>query len=374
MILKSGQEEDDAVKICYLADATNYHTKKWCNYFSKQGFEIHVISLQTGTIPGVKVHAFNETDLNERSSVSKLNYLGYRSKVKKLVHQIRPDILHAHYATSYGMLGAGADYHPFVISVWGSDVYEFPRASPLHAWLLKQNLKPADMIMSTSKDMARETATYTDKEIKITPFGVDVEVFKPLEGIEKKADFVIGTAKALMDIYGINYLIDAFAIFKQRHPEASLALEIAGTGPREEDLKAQVEALGLGETVHFLGFLPMDQVVEAYNRMDVAVMPSLIESFGVSAVEAQACGTPVIATNVGGLPEATWPGHTSLLVEKENALDLADAIESLFLDREKLKDMSQASRPFVLENYNIEDNFSYVRDLYEALLASREWG
>lgn len=360
------------MRICYLSDANNYHTKKWCDYFIKKGYEIHVISFQPGEIPGAKVYAFNESNFNERSEASKLSYLRYRGRVRKLVHQIQPDILHAHYATSYGMLGASANYHPLIVSVWGSDVYDFPTSGPLHRWFLRQNLKPADMVMSTSKDMARVTSAFTDKDIEITPFGVNVEVFKPLPGIQKDAEFVVGAIKALLPKYGIDTLIEGFNIFRNRHPDGDFRLEIAGTGPQEEDLRALVKDLGLEDMVVFLGFIPTEEVVVAFNRMDVTVIPSLIESFGVSAVEAQACGTPVIASNVGGLPEATHPGVTSILIEPQNPTMIADALDELYLDPKKLETMSEACRPFVLDHYNIEDNFAYVDSLYQSLVSGKE--
>lgn len=356
------------MKICYLSDANNYHTQKWCDYFVKKGYEIHVISLQPGKIPGAKVYAFDESNFNERSEASKLSYMRHRGRVRRLVHQIQPDILHAHYATSYGMLGASARYHPLIISVWGSDVYDFPTSGPIHRWFLRQNLKPADMIMSTSKDMARVTSVYTDKDIKVTPFGVNVDVFKPLDHIEKEADFVVGAVKTLLPNYGIDSLINGFDIFRKRHPEGKFRLEIAGTGPQEGVLRAQVKDLGLEDMVVFLGFITMEEVAEAFNRMDVTVIPSSIESFGVSAVEAQACGTPVIASNVGGLPEATYPGVTSILIEPKNPAMIADALDELYLDPDKLERMSAACRPFVLDHYNIEDNFAYVDRLYQELV------
>ena len=99
------------MKICYLSDATNYHTKKWCGFFRDRGHDVLCISLRSGEIPGVKVYAFDETELRQRSDVSKITYLKNISKIKKILSEEKPDILHAHYATSYGLLAAVTGYH-----------------------------------------------------------------------------------------------------------------------------------------------------------------------------------------------------------------------------------------------------------------------
>ena len=122
------------MKICYLADINSAHTHKFLNYFVKKGYDIHVISLGKGEYNGVKVHSLDIEDnvMKGKSEKGKVGYLKKIKKVKELINEIKPDILHAHYASSYGLLGALANYHPYIISVWGSDVYDFPIKSPIH--------------------------------------------------------------------------------------------------------------------------------------------------------------------------------------------------------------------------------------------------
>ena len=134
------------MKICYLADINSAHTHKFLNYFVKKGYDIHVISLGKGEYNGVKVHSLDIEDnvMKGKSEKGKVGYLKKIKKVKELINEIKPDILHAHYASSYGLLGALANYHPYIISVWGSDVYDFPIKSPIHKMIIKYNLKKAD--------------------------------------------------------------------------------------------------------------------------------------------------------------------------------------------------------------------------------------
>lgn len=359
------------MKICYLADINSAHTHKWLNYFKNKGYDIHVISLGNGEYEGVTVHCLDVTDnvMKKASDKNKLQYIKKIKRVKELVNEIKPDILHAHYATSYGLLGALADYHPYIISAWGSDVYDFPIKSPVHKMMLKYNLKKADYIFSTSNVMKEETQKYTNKNIEVTPFGVDINRFVPRR--TEKDEVVIGTIKTLEEKYGIQYLVKAFAQLKDRNPDMNLKLRIGGKGSQEDYLKGLCRDLKIYNDVTFLGFVNPDDVVKEFQNFDIAVFPSTLdsESFGVAAVEAESCGTPIVVSEVGGLMESTKPGITSLVAKKASVEDLRDKIDMLVKDKELRLKMGTAARKFVEDNYNLEDNFAYVDKLYKEIVS-----
>lgn len=359
------------MKICYLADINSAHTHKWLNYFKNKGYDIHVISLGNGEYEGVTVHCLDVTDnvMKKASDRNKLQYIKKIKRVKELVNEIKPDILHAHYATSYGLLGALADYHPYIISAWGSDVYDFPIKSPVHKMMLKYNLKKADYIFSTSNVMKEETQKYTNKNIEVTPFGVDINRFAPRR--TEKDEVVIGTIKTLEEKYGIQYLVKAFAQLKDRNPDMNLKLRIGGKGSQEDYLKGLCRDLKIYNDVTFLGFVNPDDVVKEFQNFDIAVFPSTLdsESFGVAAVEAESCGTPIVVSEVGGLMESTKPGITSLVAKKASVEDLRDKIDMLVKDKELRLKMGTAARKFVEDNYNLEDNFAYVDKLYKEIVS-----
>lgn len=224
--------------------------------------------------------------------------------------------------------------------------------------------------MSTSKAMAEETKKYTYKDIQITPFGVDINIFKPFDSrYKEKEKVIIGAIKTFDSKYGIEYLIRAFG--ELCHSYDNIELQLAGRGPLEESLKKLCKELNIEDRVKFLGYIDQKKVVENFNKFDIAVIPSLFESFGVSAVEAQACGTPTIVTNTGGLPEATSPNNSSIVVETKNVSQLKNAIEKLILDKELRRKMGEYGRKFVIENYNVLDNFNNVNNIYTSALELR---
>ncbi|HTA81576.1 MAG TPA: glycosyltransferase [Bacteroidia bacterium] len=364
-------------RILFLADINSPHTQKWALSLAEKGFEIGIFSLSKPYTDWFKTNKNIEcltkatgSDVAKKKELGKLAYIGAVPALKRAIGSFKPDILHAHYATSYGMLGALSGFHPFVISVWGSDVYEFPNRSALHKFILKQNLKKADCLMSTSHVMAEELAKYTSHKIEITPFGVDLNVFKPqkIKTLFNEGDIVIGTIKSLEPVYGIKYLIEAFCILCTKHKDWPLKLLIVGGGLQEQELKNMVAIADITDKVIFTGRVPSGSVHEYHNMLDVYVALSDSESFGVAVVEASACGKPVVVSNVSGFVEVVENGATGLIVPVRSAKVAANAIERIISDKELAKQMGVNGRKRVEEMYNWSVNLEGIIKIYSTLL------
>jgi len=356
------------MKICFLSNVNSPHTIKWCEFFLKNGHEVHLISFDPGEIKDVNVHHIDLNITSHSSRMKKIKYLFSFRQVKKIINNIKPDIIHAHRATGYAFVAAKSKFHPYILSVWGSDVYDLPK-NKIYKKFIQFNLNKADYIFSTSNAMKKQVQKLVKKEIIVTPFGVDISLFKPIIGLKDDSKIVIGTIKTLSPKYGIDYLIKAFKIVKDNNPYSNIELHIAGKGEQEIELRNLCKFLKIDKYVKFLGFLNQQEVIKAFNTFDVAVFPSTLdsESFGVAAVEAQACGIPVIVSNVGGLPESTKPGFSSILVESKNEKKLAEAIEILVKDEKLRIQMGKNARKFIEENYNIDDNFGKVEKFYKSI-------
>ncbi len=357
------------MRICFLGPAGSAHIIKWSNYFISKSHEVHVISFTKGIIPGVVVHYIDCGADGESSDTKKIKYLMKAGEVRKLVNQIQPDIVNAHYATSYGTVAALAGLKNYIVSVWGSDIYEFPNKSLLHRALLKFSLFKAPHLFSTSQAMADEAAKYTKKHFDITPFGVDTKLFSPEKRNRKDNAFVIGTVKGLSYKYGIDYLLKAAAIIKGEHPEIPLLIRIAGKGPDEAAFRKLSEELGIEGIVTWLGFISQEEAAVEWANMDLAIITSSSssESFGVSAVEAQACACPIIISDVPGLMEATKPGVTSVVVPRRDEYALANAIVELYSDEHIRKDMGNNGKQFVGDTYEYNICFDKIEKLFNKI-------
>lgn len=370
------------MKILLLGDGGSIHLKKWAISLKKEGFGIGIFSLSEfdaeaytdlGILVLSKGKQFDHIAHKEDGKLIKGLYLSKLTSLKRAIRQFAPDILHAHYASSYGLLGALTGFHPYIISVWGSDVYDFPLKSFLHRQMLKFSLKTADKILSTSHVMARQTNKFSGKKITVTPFGVDTAVFRPVDRglLFAKDDIVIGTIKTLEDKYGIEYLIGAFNINVQRHPELPLKLLIVGEGSKRKQLEDLAAKYSLTDKVTFTGKIAHAEVVKYYNELDIYVALSTLdsESFGVAIVEASACAVPVVVSSVGGLPEVVIQDETGLIVDKKDTQAAAEAIERLILNPELRKEMGERGREHVLSVYDWDLNLRQMSEIYAAVLS-----
>ncbi len=351
-----------SMKICIVGPANSAHIVKWCTWFVGRGHEVHVISFTPGEIQGVEVHLIDIGVNTNGSDIGKLKYLFTGKDIKRNIEKIMPDVISVHYATSYGVAVALSGVKGYVLSVWGSDIYDFPNKSPLHKALLKYSLRKADTLFSTSKAMADEAAKYTDKKFEITPFGVDMDLFNPNKRTRNdSAPFTIGTVKTLSDLYGIDYILKAASIIKNDYKNLAVSVRISGEGPQKNDYKKLVKDLGIEDITLFLGKISQEKAAEEWANMDVAIIPSTIyESFGVSAVEAQASGTPVIISDVDGLLEATNPGKSSTVVPKKDFKAIADAIVMLYEDPVLRKRMGMEGRRYASEKYELNTCFQNI--------------
>ena len=363
-------------KILLLAPADNPHTIKWANSLYESGHKILLVTLgrydKNNYNKNIKIYALEQNINKQGALLSKLKYISAFSVIKKAMKEESPDIIHAHYATSYGVLGAlSKGSIPFFLSVWGSDIYIFPKKSKLHKFILQFSLNKTNKIFSTSYSMKEETLKYIDKNIEVIPFGIDIEKFHQI----KRNDFliddlrgsiVIGTVKGLEKVYGIEYLIRAFKIIIENNQELSIKLVIVGKGNEKNNLENLVNELKIEQYTIFTGYVDPSKVVEYHNLMDIEVFMSESESFGVSVLEASACEKPVIVSNVGGLPEVVEHNMTGFIVKSRDYEKLADYLQ-LLIDDEKMRiDMGKNGRKMVIEKYKWINNVKEMSNIYES--------
>lgn len=363
-----------------LADPDSVHTEKWAKSLANKGIEIFIFGLtdyQEGKYEGYKnisVYSigYDKQKYNTYSKdVSKaLNYIKTISTLKRIIKEFSPTIMHAHFASSYGLIGALSGFKPFIISCWGYDIVSFPKKSFIHRCIMKYNFSKANKILTTSYYMKDEVALYSDKNVEVTPFGIDIEKFKPckVEGaLFNPNDIVIGTVKALEEVYGIEYLIKAFKSVRDENEELSLKLLLVGGGPQENELKKLVKTLDIEDEVIFAGRVKHEEVINFHNMIDISVYLSNNESFGVAVIEASACGKPVVVSNVGGLPEVVRDGLTGYVVPKGDIASAVKAIQLLVKDANLRKIIGENGRKYVMQNYNWDGNVQAMINIYEAL-------
>jgi glycosyltransferase involved in cell wall biosynthesis len=361
------------MRILLLADINSAHTHKWIRALLKvQGHQIALFSLSKET---------NEYDFLDKirfatlglptkkfkgANVKKLVYLRAVPQLREFVKAFAPDIMHAHYATSYGLLGGATKFHPFIISVWGTDIQSFPQKSMLHKWVISSILKKADRLLATSKSLQAELKFNFGMESNKIPFGIDIAQFPQKHVQSDKDHIVFGTVKALEDVYGIDILIRAFAEFRKRFPSVQASLFIYGKGSKEKDLKALSRELNIAEWVDFKGYVKPELIHQAYLELDVFLALSRRESFGVSVLEASASSLPVIVSKASGFREVCRNEETGYLVDIEDQEKVVQAMGA-YLDPALRHKHGSAGREFVGKEFDLHQNTQELLEIYRSL-------
>jgi len=353
------------MNIVYLADAPYVHTRRWVEHFARLGHEAHVISFRPAEIAGATVHYVDGLE-----AIGKARYIVHARRVRALVRELAPDLVHALHLTSYGFLAGLTGVQPSIVSVWGTDVLEAPGLTPLHRWITHHALARAGAITATGLRLAEATLPYAPpgKGVAVIPYGVELERFAPRERPERARVTVAATSR-LSPEKGLPHLLRAIALLRDRAVDVELAL--AGEGPSRAQLEGLVRDLRLGDRVRLLGDVPHEAVPEVLQAADIFALPSTWEGFGVSAVEAGAMRLPVVASDVHGIPDVVVDGLTGMLVPPANAAALAAAIDRLAKDAPLRARMGAAGRAFVEANYRWADNAALMERLYAEVTSRR---
>ena len=360
------------IKVFFISAANSIHTVKWVNALCRD-FEVHLIYCNNHT-PGIH-------NINSKVILHKLPFnapYGYYlncSFLNHLFRQIKPDIVNVHFASGYGTLARISKIPVDLLSVWGSDVYAFPKKSKVKKKILEKNIEYANNIASTSNVMAKELKNVfpnLSKEIFITPFGVDINLFKPNYKIHSTIN--IGNIKSLEPIYAIDKGILAIKTLTENlinQKEFELAKKIRfyvyGDGSEKENLKKIIKEENLEKIVYLKGRIPNIKVPQVLNNLDIFCITSQKESFGVSVVEAMACEKPVVATNVDGFNEVMIKQKTGYIEEVNDINSIAEKLEILIKNSKLRQSMGKNGRKTVIKYYDWNKNVETMTNIYKKL-------
>ena len=351
------------MRVVYLADAPYIHTQKWVRHFAALGWDVHVISVRDAAIEGATVHHIDGFE-----AIGKARYIVHARRVRSLIHELKPDLLHALHLTSYGFLAGLSGFQPSIVSVWGTDVLEAPHLTPLHRWITKHALSHAGAITATGRRLADATLPFvpTGKEVAVIPYGIDLAKFDGHGGREAGRTVVVGAVARLSPEKGLDYLLRATALLRDRGTHIEVVL--AGDGPSRPALERLTDELALRECVRFSGDIAHEDVPLMLATFDIFAIPSTWEGFGVAALEASAMELPVVGSNIHGIPDVVVDGKTGILVSPADPAALAGAIEQLAKDADLRRAMGAAGRALVEREYRWEDNARLMETLYDEMV------
>ena len=240
---------------------------------------------------------------------------------------------------------------PMILSSHGTDIrlmskyfglpYKYLKklAFQLHAWTVVSNY--------LKNEMVRMDGNLQDR-ISVLPLPHDENLFDRDPSVKKDPNLIVSVTR-YTEQKRVDYLVKAFSKARLSFPEARL--EIYGEGPNQSEIEALIKQLGLPESVSVHQPVPQAKLRDIYNRASVVVLNSYREGFGLTLSEAMLCGTAVVGTNSGGIPDIIEHDRRGLLVEPDDIASLSEAMQLLLKDSDLRERLAAEGYRFARDNY-----------------------
>jgi N-acetyl-alpha-D-glucosaminyl L-malate synthase BshA len=322
--------------------------------------------------PNVTTHEVEPLDyplLAERSYA-----LALAAKMIEVARAEKLDLFHLHYAVPHAVSAflarqvLGTSSPKIVTTLHGTDVSRVgsnPKFQPLTQFVVRHS----DAITVPSQWLAeaahRDLGLARDVAIEVIPNFVDTDRFRPPDGRTERAASATRATHPRVLTHVSNFrplkrIEDVVRIFAAVRAVIPSRLDLVGEGPERSRIEALVASLGLQDHVRFLG--ERGDLVEILQQSDLFLLPSQTESFGLAALEAMACGVPVVASDVGGVPEVVADGETGFLAAVGDVAGMATHARRLLMDEELRRRMSLAARHLAEAHFRLTP----AVDRYEA--------
>lgn len=303
----------------------------------------------------------------------------------RLHRKHRFDMIHAQWLLPNGFIAAVVckTYKlPLVITMQGSDMF-IAKQNPFFKRMTLWTLKHAAMVTSVTPTFLPELAALGVPEPKrcLIPNGVDPMAFASVGENERdclrlrkqlsipRGDAVVFALGRVVLKKGFDLLIQALPLVKETHPNVTLI--IGGDGTDLQRLKALSKSLGVSESVRFPGTINRTDVPAYFHVCDVFTLPAVFDPKGNVdgcpnvILEAMACGKPVVASNISGIPVVVKNGETGMLVKEKNVAELAAALVHLLTDTEKREEFGRAGRERILNELTWDKIIEQFKDVYQ---------
>ncbi|MCG2829229.1 glycosyltransferase family 4 protein [Methanothermobacter sp. K4] len=353
----------------------------------ERGHDVNVITTGTGGVKeeildGIMVRRLKTKNFLSNTPLD-IHLVHFISRILK---EENFDIINAHmpvpfYADMSAIVSKRAGV-PFVLT-YHNDVVK--NRGPLslisslyNHTLLQITLRAADRIITPSPYVYNESDIMKEfsKKLVLIPPGVDPELYSPSEGSamieyglnkESKSILFVGSMNRGHTHKGVEILLKAFS----RIESDETYLILAGTGDMIPEYKKIAESLGIGDRTIFTGFINEESLIELYRLSSLLVLPtiSVAEGFGMVLIEANACGTPVIGSEVGGIKYVVRDGETGILVPPGDPVALANAITRLLDNEELAAKMGSNGRKMVMKNYTWDKSARMTERVFKEVIS-----
>jgi N-acetyl-alpha-D-glucosaminyl L-malate synthase BshA len=348
-----------------------------------QGHQVHFISY---AIPQrlnrfVENVFFHEVEMSNYPLFEHSLYgLSLTSKMLEVIEYESLDLMHVHYAIPHAVsaylarqvLRKSKKDLKFVTTLHGTDI-TLVGLEPSFMPIVKFSIEESDGVTAVSRFLKEKTLTNynIEKEIEVIYNFIDIEKFSPVPNEELRNHIAPNGEKLLVhtsNFRPVKRVPDTIRILAKVQQEVPAKLILIGDGPDRSECERLARELGIHKDVIFLG--KQDVISEILSSSDIFLMPSQSESFGLSALEAMACGIPVISTSVGGLPELVVHNETGYIAEIGDVDRMAKYAVELLSNKKKYNSFASNSRARAVNSFDKNLILPKYLQYYEKILNS----
>jgi glycosyltransferase involved in cell wall biosynthesis len=350
------------MRLCLLGDSSSIHLQKWARYFAIRNYEVHCITCAEKRISEVRIHHVG-------CGFGQIDYFLAIPSVKRIISDIKPDIIHVHYIGGYGLLVLPALFSdiPVLATAWGSDILITPREKFLARQIVKLVLRKARHLIAVSTHLKDAMVQLGANEAKVSvlPIGVDTAVFTPPAERRNNNSVQIISLNNHDPIYNIEQLIYAMkSVVTARKDIKAIVL---GSGPETSKLKALTDSLGLDEYITFPGRVPFEELIVLLGQSDVYISTASSAGTPVALLEAMACGTYPIITDIPGHREWIQDGYNGSLIPLGAPGDLASAILQAAEKNAKNKKYASYNRSLIIQKADWQTCMTEAEKIYASI-------
>jgi N-acetyl-alpha-D-glucosaminyl L-malate synthase BshA len=303
--------------------------------------------------------------------------LALAAKMAEVARENKLDLFHVHYAIPHAITGIlaqqmlGASPPKLVTTLHGTDITLVGQDRTFFE-ITKFGIERSDGVTAVSEFLKKMTVDEFQiaKPIQVIPNFVDISAFSRTRGYRDRSTFAPQGEKILLHVSNFRPVkrpLDVVRIFERVLREAPAVLLMVGEGPERASAQALARRLGLAERVRFLG--RQDRIEELTGIADVFLLPSELESFGLSALEALACGVPVVGSDAGGLPEVVKHTETGFLLPVGDIEGMAARTIEILKDEQHWQALSAAARRRAAALFGAERVVGEYERFYERVLS-----
>ena len=346
---------------------------------ARRDHEVHFIAQRLSKLPGefhenVRFHEVDRTSLGLFDDPP--NDLALAAKMAEVARENKLELLHVHYAIPYAVTGflakqiLGDGAPRLVTTLHGTDITLIGQDRSFYE-VTRFGIERSDAVTAVSEFLQKmtEDELQVKKPIEVIPNFVDLQTYCPARAYKDTHSFAAPGEKILLhdsNFRPVKRVSDVVRIFERVNREVPSVLLMIGEGPERGAARALARRLGVGERVRFLG--QQEEAGEVTGMAHVFLLPSELESFGLSALEAMSCGLPVVGSDAGGLPEVVKHAETGYLLPVGDVEGMAARTIEILKDDEHRREMGQAGRRRAQALFGADRVVSQYERLYERVL------